>query len=184
MLIATKLYTVHEFWTFIARPENQARHFELIGGRIIEVVSHGYPSKVVMRIGRYVDTHVDDHDLGAITGEAGGYMVDGKPYIPDIGFISKQRQPKPEYINGYNVLAPELAVEVLSPTDRLENMRIKIADYLNAGTVVWLVDPEAQTIVVYAPNKDPKTLTIEDTLDGGDVLEGFSIPVKKLFPAR
>ena len=79
-------------------------------------------------------------------------------------------------------MAPDLAAEVLSPSDRMVEALAKITMYLEAGVrLVWLVDPEAMTITVFRPDAALKMLGIGDTLDGGDVLPGFSVPVAELF---
>lgn len=173
--------TVEEFEAFVALPENEDKLFEFIGGEIFEVPSNPYSSKIAMRIGRYLDIFVEQHDLGHVTGEAGGYWVSGERYAPDVAFIAKERQA--ELVKeGYNPNPPNLAVEVISPQDRPHNLHIKIANYLAAGTLVWIVYPESQEIEVFEPNQPVKTLGVNDTLDGGNVLQGFKLEVKKIFP--
>ena len=79
-------------------------------------------------------------------------------------------------------MAPDLAVEVLSPSDRMADALAKVAMYLQAGTpLVWLVNPATRTVVVFRSEMDPVTLGESDTLDGGDVLPGFSVPVAEIF---
>lgn len=185
MSIATKLYTTEEFFAFIAHPENVGQDFELIGGRIIPVVADGYSSEIGSLFSFFIQQYLRDNDMkGRVTGADGGYMVSGKPYIPDVAFISHNRQPQREQINGYNILAPNLAVEVQSPTDREVDYEIKIADYLNAGTTVWYARPRTQTIRIYVPNADPIELTVDDILEGGDIFPNFSVPVKEFFPEK
>ncbi len=79
-------------------------------------------------------------------------------------------------------MAPDLAVEVLSPSDRMADALAKVAMYLQAGTpLVWLVNTATRTVVVFRSEMDPVTLAGSDTLDGGDVLPGFSVPVAEIF---
>jgi len=184
MLTQMRLVTLEEFFDFIQRPENVDRDYELVGGRVIEVVSDQYASRVTARIIRYLDTFVDDNNLGRVTGADGGYMIVGNPYIPDVAFISFEKQPKLKQKNGYNILAPELAVEVLSPGNTAQEMSTKTTNYLSAGTVVWIVDPQTKTVNVHISGQAVKQYTLDDTLDGGSVLKGFSVAVKKLFPER
>jgi Uma2 family endonuclease len=83
---------------------------------------------------------------------------------------------------GYLPLAPDLAVEILSPSNTAAEMARKLADYFGHGTrLVWLVDPDAREITVHAAGAIPRLLRDADTLDGGDVLPGFSTPVAALF---
>lgn len=121
------------------------------------------------------------NNIGYVTGEAGGYIMDAENVlIPDVGYISKERLP--ETPEREAPVPPDLAVEVKSPTDRIRNMRNKAEAYLTFGTrMVWLVFPEDQTIEVYLPDEDVKTLTVEDTLEGGEVLPGFTLPIHDIF---
>ena len=79
-------------------------------------------------------------------------------------------------------MAPDLAVEVLSPSDRMADALAKVAMYLQAGTqLVWLVNPTTRKVMVFRSEMDLVTLGESDTLDGGDVLPGFSVPVAEIF---
>ncbi len=95
------------------------------------------------------------HIKGHITGADGGYIVKGERYIPDIGFISVERQPESSH-DTYNPVHPDLAVEVVSPTDGERNLAIKIANYVAAGTVVWL--PRRQRSQYLHPRRSRPTL--------------------------
>jgi Uma2 family endonuclease len=181
-MVTRERLTVQEFDHIASLPENREKRLEFIGGEIVEVVSNNYSSEVAAEILGEMRTHVKRHKLGRITGADGGYVVAGERYIPDVAFISFARQPEPSH-EAYNPNAPDLAVEVLSPTDDPANVRIKIVNYLRAGTTVWVVDAIKKQIEVYVPNQAPVTLTVEDTLDGGAVLPGFKLAVKEIFPA-
>lgn len=181
-MLDTKRYTVTEFFEFIKQPENTARHYELIAGEVVLVVSNGYASRVAARIVRFLDAFVEEHKLGRVTTADGGYMVGGQPYIPDAAFLSYKTQQSPEYTEGYNITAPDLAVEVLSPGNTETQITTKVVNYLNAGSLVWLVDPVRKTVTVYQSGQAPESLSQEDTLTGRDVLPGFTILVARLFP--
>ena len=122
--------------------------------------------------------HLDGH----LTGEAGGYIVAGEKYAPDVAYISKERQPELAK-EGYNPNAPDLAVEVDFPSSYTSQkmLNVKIANYLAAGTLLWVVYPETNEINVYMPGQPVKILGINDTLDGGNVLLGFTLAVKDVF---
>jgi Uma2 family endonuclease len=137
------------------------------------------------QINRFTDryfVYLSNHDIGHLTGADGSYMVSGERYIPDVGFIAYARQPGLSTVEGYVPNAPDLAVEVLSPGNTDEELAIKVANYLAAGTVVWMVKPVEKRVVVFAPGKPARTLGIDDTLDGGAVLPGFTLPVKAISP--
>lgn len=173
-------YTVAEFEEFVALPENEDRLFEYIGREIVEVPSNPYSSKIGMRFGRHVGNFVDERDLGHVTGEAGGYWVSGERYAPDVAYISKKRQS--ELVQeGYNPIAPDLAIEVFSPSDSEKKLRIKLANYLAAGTVVWVAYPETREVEVYIPGQPYQVVGIDGTLDGGTVLPGFKLAVRDIF---
>ena len=79
-------------------------------------------------------------------------------------------------------LTPDLAVEVLSPSNRLRDVREKVADLLAAGTrLVWVVDPRRKKVTAYRALLAPRALEEADRLDGEDVVPGFSLPVSALF---
>jgi Uma2 family endonuclease len=180
MAVQTRRMTVEEFDQFIQQPENAERLFEYVGGEIIEVVSSNYSSEVAARILIEIGIFVKNKNMGRVTGADGGYMVSGERYIPDVAFISKEKQPEPSH-EAYNPTPPDLAVEVLSPSNDPADIRIKLFNYLHAGTVVWLVDPDKKEVEVYASGQ-AKKLGLDSILDGGDVLPSFMLPVKEIFP--
>lgn len=179
--IDKKLVTAAEFDEFVTLPENDDRLFELIGGEIIEVPSNPYSSKIAARIILFIGMYLLKNDIGHLTGEAGGYMVSGERYAPDVAFISKVRQPKLAE-EGYNPKAPDLAVEVVSPNDSERKLTIKVGNYLAAGTLLWVVYPQDKEVHVYAPGLPVKKIGIDGILDGGDKLPGFTLAVRDIFP--
>ncbi|MBZ0298506.1 MAG: Uma2 family endonuclease, partial [Anaerolineae bacterium] len=138
MAIQQKLYTVEEFEAVAQLPENRDRRLEYIGGEIVEVVSSNYSSKIAANFLAAIGVYIKGKNLGDVTGADGGYMVSGERYIPDVAFISRQRQPEPSH-ETWNPLPPDLAIEVLSPSDDEKEVAVKIANYLAANTIVWLV---------------------------------------------
>ncbi|HLY27981.1 MAG TPA: Uma2 family endonuclease [Aggregatilineales bacterium] len=172
--------SVEEFEKIAALPENAYKRLEYIGGAIVEVVSNSDSSEIAMRLGAEIRLYLKTNDLGRLTGADGGYRVSGEDYIPDVGFISKARQPKRPHV-AWNPLAPDLAVEVVSPTDEATEIADKVANYTLAGTLLWFFFPSKQQVKVYAPGKPVKTLGINDTLDGGKILPGFKVALKDIF---
>src|SRR5690606_22485094 len=132
--------SVEAFDQFVMLPENAEKLFEYIGGEIVEVPSNPYVSAIAMLIGSLILVFVREKKLGHVTGEAGGYMVAGERYAPDVAFISYVKQPQ-LVKQGYNPNPPDLAVEVVSSdrADELHMLRIKVTNYLAVGTVVWVV---------------------------------------------
>lgn len=170
-----------DFDKWVNLPENVGQNYEFIAGEIIAVVSNPNSSKLGITIGRLIGNFVDEHDLGHVTGADGGYQVGDERYIPDVAYISYKRMPELMSEEGYVIAAPDLAVEVLSPNDTTSQVAIKLGNYLAAGTTLWIVDPQKEEISVYVPNESVKTFKKTDTLDGGKVLQGFKLPMQKLF---
>lgn len=172
--------TVAAFDQLVFQPEYQDSRLEYIGGMIAEVVSNHYSSEIALYIGYVLSSFVRTRKLGRITGADGGYMIGKESYIPDVAFISATKQPEP-CLDSYNPTPPDLAVEVLSLTDNPSHVRIKVVNYPQAGTSVWVVDPEAKRVEVYEPNYPPKTLDENAVIEGGSVLSDFQLSVKAIF---
>lgn len=178
--------TLAEFEAFIERPENDDRIFEFIGGEIVQVPSNPFVSKIAMLIGAALLFYLNKNDIGHVTGEAGGYVVNGERYAPDVAYISYARQPQLAR-KGYNPNPPELAVEIISdPTSSAEqdSLRRKVANYVMAGVLVWVVNPYERYVEVYQPGKTVRIFDENAALDGGDVLPGLNLLVKDIFPAE
>ncbi len=126
-----------------------------------------------------------EQDLGAVTGADGGYMVLGDRYIPDVAYIHKSKR---IVRRGYNPDPPDIVVEVISAdeerrSDRLREMDdllIKVSNYLAAGIEVWIADPEKQTLTVHQPGQKVSILSSTDTLTS-DRLPGFALELAKVF---
>lgn len=175
-----------EFEAFIEQPQNIENTYEYINGEIVEAPSNPYVSKIAMLIGAAILLYLSENDLGHVTGEADGYIVDGERYAPDVAFISYERQPELAK-KGYNPNPPELAVEVISdPTNAEEqrNLRLKISHYRVAGVTVWVIAPEEQIVEVHTPGAGAKQLNRNDTLTAKSILHGFELPLTHIFPEK
>jgi len=184
-----KLVSADEFWEMLQLPENAGKRWELFEGVIHEMAggTGGEHGEITHQIGRHVGNHVGDHQLGRMTAAETCFLLfknpNGKDIIhcPDAAFVTIERAPKP-FGPGYIPFAPDFAVEVVSPGNEASEIHNKVLNYLRYGTpLVWVVYPDSQTVVVHT-KAGAKTLMIEDTLDGGDVLPGFTLPVRDVFP--
>lgn len=171
--------TAEEFEAFAFLPENADRVFELIAGEPVEVPSNLFSSSIGIRIAARIMAFVDTHDLGYVTGEAGGYWVADDMYAPDVAYISKARQPELQR-TGFGTIALDLAVEVVSPSDSERKLRLKISHYLAAGTTVWVWFTDEQRVEIHRPGKAVEVLGIEAVVDGEAILPGFKLPVKDI----
>lgn len=128
--------------------------------------------------------HVFVKQLGEVATADGGFVLQRDPDVlvaPDVAFIAAQRLTG-ENDEGFYELAPDLAVEILSPSDRASDINAKVTEYLRAGTrLVWLVDLERRTVTVYTPDQPPRVYGEQQSLSGGDVLPGFQIELGQLF---
>ncbi|MBC7869621.1 MAG: Uma2 family endonuclease [Chitinophagaceae bacterium] len=184
MAIQQKI-TAAEFWEISQLAENRDRPLELINGEIEEMASNPRASKQAMNLGRHILNYLDNNDIGHITGEAGGYIMDDdNTFAPDVAFISYLRQrelPK----TGFNPIQPDLAAEFVSPSDLKDPKRriFKKLETYQALRVplVWYFYPERQEVEIYRPDQPTETLGIDGVLNGGDVLPGFSLPIKQIF---
>ena len=160
---------------------------ELVNGEIIRMTPTGAEHGVVTAlIGHLIQEFVTAHAFGLCCGSETGFILQRDPDVvraPDAAFVASGRIPETGVPVGYWPFAPDLAVEVVSPSDRLADVHAKIVDYLAAGTrLVWLVEPETRMVHVYRSARQVDVLGMDDVLDGGDVLPGFRSPVRNLFP--
>lgn len=139
--------------------------------------------KVTGKLDRSVGNYAEIHGLGDAGPEA-GFLLETDPdtvLAPDVSFIAAGRA-WPDESAGWPRIAPDLAVEVLSPSNTRAGIALKVEIYLAAGVrLVWVVDPEARTVTVHAPGRAPRMLGVDDALDGEDVLPGYRLPLVELF---
>jgi Uma2 family endonuclease len=158
--------------------------WELIDGEPIEMTpSAGRSSHTGGRIHTKLANHVEPSGMGwAFPADAGFILFDDRAVVrsPDAAFVRLDRLPT--LPDGFIPLAPDFAVEVLSPSDRRADALAKVAMYLQAGVkLVWLVDPERRAVTVFRPDETIAVLHDGETLDAGDVVPGFSIGVSEMF---
>jgi Uma2 family endonuclease len=164
--------------------ERQGWLCELVDGIMVEKPMGLKESCLAIFLASALKEFVTPRKWGTVAGEAGMMrLAPGLVRIPDVCYISWDRLPERRLPDEpLPDLSPNLAVEVLSPSNTKEEMNRKLLDYFTTGCqLVWLVDPQKRTVAVYtAP--DQITVLLEDqTLDGGHVLPGFSLPLRKLF---
>ena len=193
MVIRENIHTAEELWELSHRPEYADLRLELSEGRLIVMSPAGWKhGSIALWLGRKVGDFVDDNRLGVTTAAETGFILyknpdpKGKDTVraPDVGFIAAERVPDDldDLPDGYVPFAPDLAIEVISPNDDPKEIEQKIAEYLKYGTrLVWVFYSAKKEVKVYAPDQKTKTLKIGDTLDGGDVLPSFRLPVQDIF---
>lgn len=160
---------------------------ELVRGELVMISpGKGRHGVVSARILGELIAFVRKNDLGEVLGSSTGYVLSRDPDTvrePDVSFVSAQRF-KGQDLDAFLDGAPDLAVEVLSPSNTAAEMRAKMDDYFGAGCrVMWIVDPLRRSVVVHCPDGSSKVLTEDDTLTEEELLPGFSMVVREAFPS-
>jgi Uma2 family endonuclease len=161
--------------------------YELIKGELIKVSpppghEHGL---VAMNIAGPLYEYVKKHQLGNVYAAETGYLLEQNPdtvRAADISFVSRERIERAKPVQGYWKGAPDLAVEVNSPSDTVGRIEGKVAEWLESGArMLWVVSPKMRTVTVYRSLTEIAVLTEKDTLDGGEVVPGFEISIAEIF---
>jgi Uma2 family endonuclease len=181
---AEKRYTVDEFWMVITAPEYDGRRMELDDGVIVEMGASSKLNTVIAgRVIHFLNSHVIPENLGVVTSPDAGFRLGTRTYRqPDAAFLSGQSALDLE--GTYFTTAPDLAVEVVSDD---EDVFKKAKEYIHAGTrIVWVIYPREQVVNVFTPASGGEyrvqEFTMSDILTGGDVLPGFALAIRDLFP--
>lgn len=157
---------------------------ELINGVLVEKTMGVRESIIALNCGHHICGYLEEHDRGiAFTADGPIRIKRGRIRFPDTGFVSWDRITDDDFLESAILDAiPNLAVEVISKGNTPREMELKLRDYFRAGVeLVWYIYPKTQTAVVYTSATSKKAITIDGSLDGGKVLPGFSLPLKKLF---
>ncbi len=176
------LIDMQAFQDFIARPENDERFYELIHGQIVKkpmpTEYHGQIVAILLGL-LYAYTSQHPERKLKIGTEVRFKPDDANSRLPDVHVRYREG---PAQRRGAVSQLPQLIAEVKSPDDSYTQMRDSATYYMTNGTqLVWLIYPEKQLVEVYAAGQDADLLTASDTLTGGPVLPGFSVPVSTLF---
>lgn len=179
-VVATPGVSLEEFLA-LEDPDNL---LELIDGEVVAMSRpKGRHCIICNRFGRLIGNYVDEKQLGWVASNDTGVIIRGSRDSlrgVDVGYWSFERQPHEpvDYFDG----VPELAVEVLSPTDRRKDVLHKVRQYVDAGVrLVWVADPETETVTVYRGSMTGIEHPADAILDGGEVLPGFALRVGDFF---
>jgi Uma2 family endonuclease len=161
--------------------------YELIKGELIKVSpppghEHGL---VAMNIAGPLYEYAKKHQLGNVYAAETGYLIEQNPdsvRAADVSFIRRERIENAGRIKGYWSGAPDLAVEVISPSDTVGRIEGKVRQWLESGVnLLWIVSPKMRSVTIYRSLTDVVVLTEKDRLDGSDVIPGFEISVAAIF---
>lgn len=181
--ISQKLLTAEEFFDL---PEPADGSFqELVRGEVVAVTAPGWEhGEIQLNIGSLLKQFLKQNPIGRVATESGTITERGPDTVrgPDVSYYSKDRLPLDQRVVKYHDQPPDLCVEVVSPSNTKRQLREKIREYFFAGVrMVWVVDPEDRSVTVLRAPDEGRALYEAATLDGGDVLPGFSCKVADLF---
>jgi Uma2 family endonuclease len=182
----TRPMSVHGLLTAddLMRLQPRDKRAELVRGRMIVREPSGFRhGDIAMEIAALLHTFVKAHDLGRVLAAETGFVLSSSPdtvRAADAAFVRHDRIPKP-VPRGFARFAPNLVVEVLSPSDRSAELLEKVADWLNGGAeLVWVIDPERREARVHRANGTSSVIAEASALDGEDVLPGFVCPLSQV----
>jgi Uma2 family endonuclease len=160
--------------------------YELVKGELRKMSpAGGEHGAVIVNVTVLLGQHVKSKKLGVCFGAETGFKIATDPdtvRAPDVAFVSRERIPESGIPKKFWPGAPDLAVEVLSPGDTLEEVEEKVEDWLASGTrAVWVVSPKRRSVTAYRSMTDVTRLSETDALDGGDVVPGFRCKVSEFF---
>jgi Uma2 family endonuclease len=183
--IKTERLTAEEFYEFANRPENDNKWLELVRGEVIELPQPQKPHGVICNnVAFPLTLYVRKRRKGYIAINDAGVLLERDPDTvrgPDVALYDDadhfvELHPK------YGEVPPLLAVEVLSPSDRADQVTRKVNDYLRNGVaLVWLIDSESREVTVYTRDNGPRVFGEKDVLSGADILPGLKCRVADFF---
>ncbi|HEX2620971.1 MAG TPA: Uma2 family endonuclease [Phototrophicaceae bacterium] len=180
-------YTIADLERIAALPENLNKQFELLDGKLYEIMPEiTLYAFIIKRFQRFIDEFVKEYLLGYVFSDRCSYaFADDQVLVPDCSFVSKNKGIQPPFPDKFP-FAPDLAIEVVSPSNRSRELMNKIQNYLKYSTrLVWVVYLDDQVIEGYrtaAEGFNVRTFNIHASLDGEDVLPGFKLEVWLVFP--
>ncbi len=166
---------------------DDGHRYELVEGVLKRMTPAGGLHGVIAgRIHGLMFEHLQRHaSMGVLCAAETGFYISRSPdtvRAPDVAFVSQERIPTDGIPGGFWPFAPDLAVEVLSPSDTYDNVQGKVEAWLEAGTkAVWVVSPTRRTVTVYSSLSEARTLTEADILDAEDYFPGFQCPIAATF---
>jgi Uma2 family endonuclease len=182
MATATQPLTADDL---LRMPADDMRH-ELVRGELVTMPPAGFEHGVVGG-GLYgpLYQHVSAKKQGVVCLAETGFIIERDPdtvRAADIAFVSNEKLQRVGLTKKFFPEAPNMATEVLSPSDTVDEVDEKVQQWLGAGTdLVWVINPRQKTVTVYQPKEKPVILTADDYLDGGAVIPGFRILVGEIF---
>jgi len=164
---------------------DDGRRWELQAGTLVSEPMPGFRhGRVLVRIAGALDLHVSGAGLGAVVADTAFVLARDPDTVrgPDVAFVAAERIAVGTDLAGAWDGPPDLAIEIVSPSNTADAMHTKVAEYLAAGTrLVWVVDPARRTVTTYRSLLQPVVRTEPESLDAAEIVPGFSIPIARVF---
>jgi Uma2 family endonuclease len=178
--ILPQLLTADEYWQ---TPGGTASS-ELLHGEVHRTMPPGAEhGRIVLRLGAKLLAWVEQANAGYIGTEA-GYLLETNPDSvrgPDLSYVRKERIPASGIPKAFWRLAPDVAIECVSPNEAASGVREKVRDYLNAGTLlVWLIFPNTREVVVHSPDGSSQVYGEQEVLEFPEVMPGFRCTLQEV----
>ena len=182
MTVSTKLLTADELLGLAG----DGRRYELIEGTLVELSPAGTEHGLIaMKAGVILYQFVRRRGLGEVFAAETGFVLSSNPdtvRAPDVAYVAADRLPSCGVPVGYLRLAPDLVVEVVSPSDTASDLQGKVYAWLDAGCrLVWVVYPATRSVTVFRSRHDVRGFGEDDTLDGSPLFDDFNLEVRDLF---
>lgn len=157
--------------------------YELVDGKLeakeMAGMRHG---STIMRLGGRLQMHVEANDLGNVYSPDTTFQIGSNQRLPDLAFVSNERMPEDGEPEGIGPMAPDLAIEVISPNDVWEKVTAKIEDYFAAGVrQIWLISLRGRTVSIYDSPTKVTILTEHEDLTSEAILPGFRCRIEEIF---
>ena len=180
MRIETPLLTIEEFDEL----PDDGTQMELVRGHVVREPPAGFDhSAIGIDLAAILRLFVKERGLGKVVGaDAGFVLFDEPPTVraPDVAFVVQNRLAFDP--DRFAPLAPDLAVEIVSPSNTLSEIHAKVTDYLEFGTrLVWVVEPRTRSVTIYRSREEIRLLAGDEEIDGEDVLPGFRTSLPEFF---
>ena len=185
-MAVTQLITAEKF---IDLPDIPGKRLELVQGEVIEMPPPSLIHNLIAgRIYQLLAVFAFERNLGLVFGDDAGYLLSQGPdtmRVPDVSVVLWEHVPESGMPERFWSIPPDLAVEIVSQSDRASDVHDKVYQYLASGTQrVWVLWPTTRSVSVFGRGGALGELGAEEELDGGDVLPGFRVRVGDLFNVR
>ena len=179
--MAVQPLTVDTFWQQYAN-----KPYELIRGRAVRIPFKNPLGVLILScVTRELGSYIEQHDLGQLMLNVGFALTPRTLYGVDLAYISNANLQRATQEKDYVPFAPDLMVKVVSDRERAQEVQDRVTTFLDGGSAyVWLIYARSGQVIIYDKQQVARTFSLRETLNGGDVLPGFEVPVSKLFPSE